>query len=99
MSAVDLTTSPRLSMRNPLRGLSSRAYFPLLMTCVVFLLIYTAASLRYRGFFSLQVAVNLIGDNAFLGSRPSGLRWSSFRAASISPLEPSSDALLFLSRP
>jgi galactofuranose transport system permease protein len=50
-----------------------RAHLPLLTTCLVFLLLYGAASIRYRGFFSVQVAANLISDNAFLGIACVGL--------------------------
>lgn len=42
-------------------------HIPLLATLSVFLLLFTAASLRFPGFFSLRVFVNLLIDNAFLG--------------------------------
>src|SRR3954453_11327576 len=42
-------------------------YIPLLATAAVMLALYSAGCVFYRNFFSLRVAVNLIGDNAFLG--------------------------------
>jgi len=42
-------------------------YIPLLATAFVMLALYTAGCGLYRNFFSLRVAVNLFGDNAFLG--------------------------------
>jgi simple sugar transport system permease protein len=42
-------------------------YIPLLATAFVLVGLYLAGCLLYRNFFSLRVAVNLIGDNAFLG--------------------------------
>src|SRR5215468_7714795 len=42
-------------------------YIPLLATAFVLLGLYLAGCLLYRNFFSLRVAVNLFGDNAFLG--------------------------------
>ena len=53
--------------------LKGRKNLPLIATCVVFILLYSAASLRYNGFFSLQVASNLVSDNAFLGIAAVGL--------------------------
>jgi len=43
-----------------------RKYLPLTVTIGLFLLMFLAASLKYRGFFSLQVFFNLLIDNAFL---------------------------------
>ena len=40
---------------------------PILATIAVFLLIYTAGSVMYSGFFSLRVFTNLFIDNAFVG--------------------------------
>jgi ribose/xylose/arabinose/galactoside ABC-type transport system permease subunit len=42
-------------------------YIPLMATALVFLTLYAAGSLHYRNFFSLRVAVDLFGENAFLG--------------------------------
>ena len=42
-------------------------YIPLMATALVFLALYASGCLLYRNFFSLRVAVNLFGDNAFLG--------------------------------
>ena len=50
-----------------------RKHLPMLTTCLVFVLLYSLASIRYTGFFSLQVFVNLLGDNAFLGITAVGL--------------------------
>ncbi len=44
-----------------------RSRIPILATLVAFVLLFLAASLRYPGFFSLWVIINLLGDNAFLG--------------------------------
>ena len=42
-------------------------YLPLFATGCVLLALYVAGCLLYRNFFSLRVAVNLFGDNAFIG--------------------------------
>jgi simple sugar transport system permease protein len=42
-------------------------YVPLIATALVMLALYTAGCVLYRNFFSLRVAVDLVGDNAFLG--------------------------------
>jgi simple sugar transport system permease protein len=42
-------------------------YIPLLATASVLLALYLAGGLHFAKFFSLRVAVNLFGDNAFLG--------------------------------
>jgi simple sugar transport system permease protein len=42
-------------------------YVPLLATAVVLLTLYVVGCVSYRNFSSLRVAVNLVGDNAFLG--------------------------------
>jgi simple sugar transport system permease protein len=42
-------------------------YIPLIATALVMLGLYAAGCLLYRNFFSLRVAVDLFGDNAFLG--------------------------------
>ncbi|MBI9049489.1 MAG: sugar ABC transporter permease YjfF [Anaerolineaceae bacterium] len=39
---------------------------PVMVTIGLFVIMFTAASLKYRGFFSLQVFLNLFIDNAFL---------------------------------
>jgi ribose/xylose/arabinose/galactoside ABC-type transport system permease subunit len=46
---------------------------PFLATATVCLLLYVAASLRYKGFASLAVFVNFFGDNAFLGIAAIGM--------------------------
>jgi simple sugar transport system permease protein len=45
----------------------SSKYIPLLATALVLLGLYLAGCISYRNFSSLRVAVNLFGDNAFLG--------------------------------
>ena len=40
--------------------------FQLFVTIVLFLVLFLAGSLRYRGFFSAQVFLNLFIDNAYL---------------------------------
>src|SRR5215467_4382514 len=42
-------------------------YIPLIATALVMIALYAAGCVFYRNFFSLRVAVNLFGDNAFLG--------------------------------
>src|SRR5215467_7797719 len=42
-------------------------YIPLIATALVMFALYAAGCIVYRNFFSLRVAVNLFGDNAFLG--------------------------------
>jgi len=63
-------SQPRVARRLPL---PSRQTLPLWITLGVCLLMYVAAGLRYDNFFTPQVAVNLIGDNAFLGVTALGL--------------------------
>lgn len=45
----------------------SSKYIPLLATAVVMFGLYAAGCILFRNFISLRVAVNLFGDNAFLG--------------------------------
>src|SRR3954451_19189543 len=45
----------------------SSNYIPLVATGLVMLVLYVAGGLLYQNFGSLRVAVNLVGDNAFLG--------------------------------
>jgi simple sugar transport system permease protein len=49
---VDVFTSPKTG--------------PVLVTAVLFVLMYTAGGARYRGFFAGQVLLNLLIDNAYL---------------------------------
>ena len=51
----------------------SRTQVPLLATTAVFALFYSGASIRYDGFFSWTVFVNLLHDNAFLGLAAIGM--------------------------
>lgn len=44
----------------------NRKYIPILVTVILFLAMFAAGSFRYTGFFSLQVLMNLLVDNAFL---------------------------------
>jgi ribose/xylose/arabinose/galactoside ABC-type transport system permease subunit len=46
--------------------LFNRKYVPIYVTICLFALMYIAGSFRYAGFFSLQVLLNLLIDNAFL---------------------------------
>lgn len=48
-------------------------HLPLATTLLVFLVLYGVASVLYEGFFSARVAVNLVGDNAFLGIAAVGM--------------------------
>lgn len=41
-------------------------YLPILVTMLLFLFMFLAGSFRYTGFFSMQVILNLLIDNAFL---------------------------------
>ena len=43
-----------------------RQYIPILVTIGLFVLMFAAGSFRYTGFFSMQVIMNLLIDNAFL---------------------------------
>ncbi|USB34378.1 galactofuranose ABC transporter, permease protein YjfF [Paenibacillus sp. YPG26] len=43
-----------------------RRYFPILVTVALFVVMFAAGSIEYNGFFSLQVFLNLLIDNAFL---------------------------------
>ncbi|MGD8453495.1 MAG: sugar ABC transporter permease YjfF [Phycisphaerae bacterium] len=51
----------------------ARQHVPLVATTVVCLLLYGAASLRYDGFCSWAVLLNLFRDNAFLGLAAIGM--------------------------
>jgi simple sugar transport system permease protein len=42
-------------------------HVPIIATSVVFVLLYAAASMHFRNFFTLRVLVNLFTDNAFMG--------------------------------
>lgn len=44
----------------------NRKYIPIAVTILLFLIMFAAGSFRYTGFFSLQVLMNLLVDNAFL---------------------------------
>lgn len=44
----------------------NRKYIPIVVTVLLFLFMFVAGSFRYTGFFSLQVLMNLLVDNAFL---------------------------------
>lgn len=44
----------------------NRKYIPIVVTILLFLVMFAAGSFRYTGFFSLQVLMNLLVDNAFL---------------------------------
>ncbi|MDD9265447.1 galactofuranose ABC transporter, permease protein YjfF [Paenibacillus sp. GCM10023248] len=46
--------------------LLNRKYIPIYVTVCLFALMYISGSFRYTGFFSLQVLLNLLIDNAFL---------------------------------
>jgi len=46
--------------------LINRKYIPIVVTVTLFLLMFIMGSIRYTGFFSLQVIYNLLIDNAFL---------------------------------
>lgn len=41
-------------------------YFPLLVTIILFFAMFAVGSLKYEGFFSIQVLMNLLIDNCFL---------------------------------
>lgn len=51
----------------------SPQYFPFMATAFTFLLLLVVASLRYTGFFSAGVLINLLDDNAFLGIAAIGM--------------------------
>ncbi|MRN53713.1 galactofuranose ABC transporter, permease protein YjfF [Paenibacillus monticola] len=44
----------------------NRKYIPIVVTILLFIIMFVAGSFRYTGFFSLQVLMNLLIDNAFL---------------------------------
>ena len=53
-------------------SLSAR-HIPVVATTLVWLLLLSAASIRYPGFFSWPVFLNLLRDNAFLGVAAVGM--------------------------
>ncbi len=44
----------------------NRKYIPIVVTIMLFLVMFAVGSFRYTGFFSFQVLMNLLIDNAFL---------------------------------
>lgn len=49
-----------------MRRLAAHRYFPLLVTCALFLALFIAGAVQYEGFGSSRVFFNLFTDNAFL---------------------------------
>jgi galactofuranose transport system permease protein len=45
----------------------NRKYLPLVVTFIVFLIVFATGGALFKGFFSLRVVLNLFTDNAFLG--------------------------------
>jgi len=54
-------------MENGVKFRLSSKYIPLLATALVLVALYVGGCVSFQNFSSLRVAVNLIGDNAFLG--------------------------------
>ena len=52
---------------------SFRRKIPLLATTAIWLLLFAAAALKYEGFFSERVLINLFADTAFLGVTAVGM--------------------------
>lgn len=50
-----------------------KKHLTLIATIVVFVLMFAAASLKFKGFFSFDVFLNLLRDNAFLGVAAIGM--------------------------
>jgi len=50
-----------------------RRKLPLLATAGIFVLLFAAASLKYEGFFSTRILINILVDNAFLGITAIGM--------------------------
>ena len=67
MTTAALTAPPRW------RPSLSARHIPVIATAVVWLLLILAASLRYSGFFSVAIFMNLLRDNAFLGIAAVGM--------------------------
>ena len=63
--SLEAVQPPPLASAPPRRRLD-RKYVPLLVTVTLFLAMATAGSVLYTGFFSAQVFLNLLIDNAFL---------------------------------
>lgn len=55
------------------RALLGHRYFPLLVTCALFLALFAAGSAQYEGFGSGRVFFNLFTDNAFLAITAIGM--------------------------
>ncbi|MFG6404115.1 galactofuranose ABC transporter, permease protein YjfF [Microbacterium sp. P04] len=74
MSTATATKPKPTTSRTPLaratgaiRGtFTSPKYGPVLVTAILFLAVFAGGGLRYRGFFSGQVLLNLLVDNAYL---------------------------------
>ena len=59
--------SPRVSITRRIRNLlTSPKYGPVTVTAVLFVVIFIVGGVRYRGFFSGQVFLNLLVDNSYL---------------------------------
>ncbi|MFS0692974.1 galactofuranose ABC transporter, permease protein YjfF [Streptomyces nitrosporeus] len=62
-------TNTAAFLTRPFRGAASargRTRIPLMVTAVLLAAMFTVGSVRYEGFFSAQVLLNLLIDNAFL---------------------------------
>ncbi|MBU1359675.1 MAG: sugar ABC transporter permease YjfF [Gammaproteobacteria bacterium] len=66
MSAVPASSVPPVAARAPAGQRMNPKYIPLAATISLFFVVATLGSLRYDGFFSAQVFLNLLIDNAFL---------------------------------
>jgi galactofuranose transport system permease protein len=55
------------------KALLRSAHLPLAATVLVLVALFATASVRYEGFFSVRVLVNLFSDNAFLGVAAVGM--------------------------
>lgn len=55
------------------RSLISHRYFPLLVTCLLFLVLWVVGAIRFDGFGSARVFFNLLTDNAFLAITAIGM--------------------------
>ncbi|SAK83002.1 inner membrane ABC transporter permease YjfF [Caballeronia temeraria] len=61
-----VTIAHRRDAGAPIRKVSTSRYLPLAATVTLFIAISVLGSVMYTGFFSLQVFLNLLIDNAFL---------------------------------
>jgi hypothetical protein len=66
MTTLIASLTPRRLLDRVVDVFTSPKSGPVLVTAILFLLMYVGGGLRYHGFFAGQVVLNLLIDNAYL---------------------------------